>query len=92
MHRDGGDPLAQRAESAARGVTFADAADRYIKAHRAGWKNAKHAEQWSNTLATYTLPLIGELSVQSIDTGLVLKVLEPIWTTKTETASCTWTN
>ena len=87
MHRDGRDPLAQRAESVARGVTFADAADRYIKAHRAGWKNAKHAEQWSNTLATYALPLIGELPMQSIDTGLVLKVLEPIWTTKTETAS-----
>ncbi len=55
-------------------------------AHRAGWRNAKHAAQWEATLATYAEPVIGELSVQAIDTALVLKVLEPIWTTKPETA------
>ena len=77
---------AQRAD-AAKLVTFSDAAERYIDAPRAGWKNAKHAAQWKTTLETYAYPVIGHLSVQSIDTGLVLKVLEPIWNAKTETAN-----
>jgi integrase len=80
---------AQRAAlavEAARAVTFKDAAERYIKAHRAGWKNAKHIWQWSATLQTYAYPVIGPLHVQVVDTGLVLKVLEPIWTVKPETA------
>ena len=93
-HREGLDPLeerkairsAQEAETA-KAVTFADAAERYIEAHRAGWRNAKHAAQWQSTVATYLKPVLGSLPVQSIDTGLVLKVLEPIWTTKPETAS-----
>src|SRR5262249_40180955 len=46
----------------------------------------KHATQWEASLATYAEPVIGGLSVQAIDTSLVLKVLEPIWTTKPETA------
>ncbi|HUZ31239.1 MAG TPA: integrase arm-type DNA-binding domain-containing protein [Xanthobacteraceae bacterium] len=90
----GKDPLAQRdairaAEraDAAKAVTFKDAAERYIDAHKAGWKNTKHATQWKTTLETYAYPVIENLSVQSIDTGLVLKVLEPIWNGKTETAS-----
>lgn len=78
---------AAQAAGVARAVTFKDAAERYIAAHKAGWKNAKHAAQWTTTLATYAYPLIGESPVQAIDTGLVLKVLEPIWTAKTETAS-----
>ncbi|MGH7224519.1 MAG: tyrosine-type recombinase/integrase, partial [Gemmataceae bacterium] len=53
----------------------------------AGWRNDKHAAQWGATLATYAYPLIGELPVQAVDVGLVLKVLEPIWTEKPETAS-----
>src|SRR5262249_9786381 len=53
----------------------------------ASWKNAKHRDQWRNTLLTYVYPIIGELPVESIDTTLVLKVLEPIWGDKTETAS-----
>jgi len=67
--------------------SFSECAAAYVKAHRAGWKNAKHASQWENTLATYVAPKIGPLPVQAIDTGLVMSVLEPIWTTKTETAS-----
>lgn len=88
------DPLAERAgvraaqlADAAKAVTFKDAAERYIEAHRAGWRNAKHAAQWEATLATYAEPVIGALAVQAIDTGLVLKVLEPIWKAKPETAS-----
>ncbi len=72
---------------AAKSISFDECAAAYIKAHRAGWKNAKHAEQWENTLATYCGPIFGALPVQGVDTGLVLKALEPIWTTKHETAT-----
>jgi len=70
----------------ARGVTFEAAATRYIASHRAGWRNAEHAHQWTATLTTYVYPVIGALPVASVDTALVLMVLETIWTTKTETA------
>jgi integrase len=91
---DGRDPIdvarARRAQAqldAAKAVSFRECAQNYIKAHRAGWRNAKHAAQWEATLTTYAQPIIGELPVQAIDTALVLKVLEPIWTVKPETAS-----
>lgn len=88
------DPLEVRHQSraaerleAAKGTTFKQAADAYVQAHQAAWRNAKHASQWTATLATYAEPVIGGLSVQAIDTVVVLKVLEPIWTRKPETAS-----
>lgn len=91
---DGIDPIDSRnAERAAQGiaqtnaVTFQHCAEKYIEAYRASWKNAKHADQWTNTLTTYAYPIFDSLSVSAIDTALVMKVLEPIWTTKTETAS-----
>ncbi|MFC7410884.1 tyrosine-type recombinase/integrase [Hydrogenophaga atypica] len=91
---DGVDPLAakqareqERRRALANKLTFDAAAARYIASQRAGWKNEKHAEQWTNTLTTYASPVIGELPVDAIDTALVVRVLEPIWTTKTETAS-----
>jgi integrase len=94
LRHEGIDPIeirhAERAKArldAARAVTFNQCAESYIKAHRAGWRNEKHAAQWTSTLATYAGPVIGALPVQAIDTALVLKVLEPIWTTKPETAS-----
>jgi integrase len=68
-------------------VTFSEAAARYIAAHEQSWKNAKHREQWRNTLATYASPVIGKKDVASIGLDDVLKILEPIWTTKNETAS-----
>jgi integrase len=73
----------------AKALTFDECATAYIKANRAGWKNDKHASQWENTLKTYASPVIGKLPIDSIDTGLVLKVLErdQLWTTKSETAS-----
>jgi len=93
QRHDGIDPIeARRAErlkvrlEAAKTITFKECAEGYIKAHRAGWRNGKHASQWEATLATYAEPVIGKLSVQAIDTALVLKVLEPIWTEKPETA------
>ena len=75
-----------RAESS-RAMTFEQCAVAYIEAHRTGWKNAKHAAQWTATLATYAYPVFGTEPVAAIDTSMVLKVLEPIWNTKTETAS-----
>ena len=73
---------------ASRNVTFKECAEAYIEAHRAGWKNAKHAAQWTATLETYCMPTLGKLPVSGIDTGLVLKVLEgDFWLTKTETAT-----
>jgi integrase len=86
----GVDPLAARASAraaAAKSISFDDAVARYLEAHQAAWRNPKHRQQWGNTLATYASPVIGKLSVDAIDTGLVMRVLEPIWTTKPETAS-----
>lgn len=91
---DGIDPIAtkqarqqQARLDAVRTVTFRQCAERYIAAHRAGWKNAKHAAQWPATLATYAYPVFGELPVQAVDVALVMQALEPIWQQKPETAS-----
>jgi integrase len=91
--RDGLDPIearrgarmAARLEEA-RSLTFKDCAERYIAAHEAGWRNAKHRAQWRSTLGTYAYPELGDLSVAAIDTALVMKTLEPIWQAKPETA------
>jgi integrase len=71
----------------AKAITFRAAAARFIEANRSGWKNAKHAAQWEATLKTYAYPVFGDLPVQSVDTALVMAVLDPIWSKKTETAS-----
>lgn len=91
---DGKDPKAERVRKraevkaeAASMITFDQAAGRCIADKRPGWKNEKHAEQWTSTLATYASPIMGSLPVASIDLALVRKVLDPIWTTKNETAS-----
>jgi hypothetical protein len=68
-------------------MTFDAYAAAYIDAHKVGWKNAKHRDQWSNTLNTYSSPVFGSLPVQVVDVGLVMKVLEPIRHAKSETAS-----
>ncbi len=90
----GRDPLAAReAEKlaakvdAARALTFRQAAQAYIAAHRTRWRNAKHADQWSATLAAYVYPVFGDMQVAVVDKRDVLRALEPIWTEKTETAS-----
>jgi integrase len=92
--KDGIDPIAardaQRAtlrREASQAVTFEQCAKAYIASHEVGWKNDKHRAQWRSTLAAYVYPLVGNLPVKSIDTGLVMKILEPIWTAKPETAS-----
>jgi integrase len=75
------------AVTTAKAISFKEAAERYIAAHRAGWRNAKHASQWTATLETYVYPHFGELPIEAVDVGLVLKALEPIWSAKPETAS-----
>jgi integrase len=91
---DGIDPLedrkakkAARALTAAKSMTFRECAEAFIAANEGAWKNAKHAAQWISTLVAYVYPKIGNLPVAAIDTGLVLKCVEPIWRDKTETAS-----
>jgi integrase len=94
LRLDGIDPIgARRAKrdaaklEAAKSVTFDACASAYIDAHKAGWRNVKHQDQWRNTLKTYAGPVFGDLPVQGVDVGLVMKVLEPIWHEKAETAS-----
>ena len=90
LRLDGKDPMTER--SAGRVAkqtvkTFEECATALIKSQEAGWRNAKHAAQWTATLETYVYPTLGKLAVASIDTPHVMKCLEPIWTTKPETAS-----
>lgn len=70
----------------ARVPTFDEATTAYLRSNSAGWKNSKHAQQWSSTLATYASPHFGKWPVDNIDLKAILKALQPIWTTKTETA------
>jgi integrase len=91
---DGQDPIEAKAEhrraaavTSATAMTFQACAEAYIAVHSAGWRHPKHISQWPNSLATYVYPIFGALPVQAIDVGLVMKVLEPIWQVKTETAS-----
>jgi integrase len=89
----GVDPIATRkAEKAAgalkqvQGITFRECAERFISGHEASWRSPIHRRQWQSSLRDYVYPVIGALPVSAIDTALVLKVIEPIWTTKPETA------
>lgn len=96
--RDGVDPLQARDDDRAaqvaaeqrrksKSITFLDVSVDYIEAHRSGWKNVKHAQQWTNTLATYAVPIIGDLATNQITTEHILEILKPIWCSKAETAS-----
>ena len=77
--RQGIDPIdhrnADRAAkaAAARGITFREVAERYIAAHKAGWRNAKHAAQWTSTLQTYAYPIFGDTPVAAVDIGHVMR-------------------
>lgn len=77
---------AQRVETA-RAMTFDECAEAYIKAHAPSWRNPKHRQQWKNTLVTYASPTFGAVPVGDVDVAMVMKVVEPLWQTKTETAS-----
>jgi integrase len=93
IKRDGIDPLEQRQAvraaakpAAVHRLTFRECAEAYL-ATNSKWRNAKHAAQWRTTLETYVYPVLGPMPVAEVDTAAVLRVLEPIWWTKTETAS-----
>ncbi len=90
----GVDPVAERQAAkaaliaaAGRGLTFEKAMDSYLSAKLDAFKNAKHRQQWQNTLTQYALPVLGKIMVQDIDVRDLLRVLQPLWNDKTETAS-----
>ena len=90
--RDGVEPLqAKRQKKLEQGSrnrsTFREVAEMYVAAHKAGWKNAKHAWQWDATLKGQAFPIFGDKPVGTVDTGDVMRALEPIWHTTSETAS-----
>ena len=79
---------AARAEGAVQaGLTFAQVADAYIATHEPRWRNAKHRYQWRSTIDTYARPVLGKLPVAQVEVGAVMRVLEPLWQAKTETAA-----
>jgi len=75
--------VAERAKQ----ITFEQAMIECIKVKSLEWKNAKHIQQWTNTLTTYAFPTLGKQPVNTITTELIYKTLEPIWVEKTETAT-----
>jgi integrase len=92
--RDDIDPITKRRAdkeaswlTSAKHISFDEAARRYIETQRAGWKNIKHAAQWESTIRDYASPVFGKLPVASVDTGLIVNCLSPIWVAKNETAS-----
>lgn len=92
--RSGIDPIDQRTSNketivaaAAKSLTFAKAAEKFIAAHEDSWSNAKHRLQWVSTIGTYANPIIGQLPVAAIEQRHILQILNPIWRSKTETAS-----
>ncbi len=94
--KSGTDPLDGKHESkakaradAAKRIIFKEAAHQYIESHKAGWKNAKHIDQWRNSLRDYTEAIIGNLDVSKIEVAHIVQILEKdaLWSTKTETAT-----
>ena len=90
---DGIDPIEERRMQKAsarlatsKAHTFKECAEALMRSKGPEWQNAKHSKQWGSTLETYVYPTIGELNVSDIDTGMMLQILEPIWSTKPETA------
>jgi integrase len=92
--RDGIDPVAaraaerdQRAAEAAKAKTFEQAAIEYFDSHQQKWTNAHYRGKFLSSLKMYAFPQIGKLPVAMIDTPLVLKVIDPIWKSKPDTAN-----
>lgn len=91
--RAGRDPIEERQQrkaearaAASRAITFKQVSDKYLAAHEGAWRNEKHKYQWRATLDLAS-EQIGKLGVDAITTGDVMRVIEPLWKTKTETAS-----
>jgi len=93
QRRDGIDPIIAKAAQRqaqrladAKGKTFREAAEEFIRRKEVGWRSSKHRQKWRNSVAADVYPVLGDLPVAAIDTGLVLKVIEPLWAEKPETA------
>jgi integrase len=93
LRLDDRDPIAERKAKrvsarldAAMAQTFRQCAEHYIAAHSPGWRSSKSKHQWEQSLTDYVYPVFGDFPVQTVDVGLVLKAIEPIWTVKPETA------
>jgi integrase len=85
---EGGDPASVlRQSEAPEGKTFAECAAELIEAKRPGWRNAKHAQQWANTLRDYAFPAIGHKAPADVTLADVKAILLPLWAEKTETAT-----
>jgi integrase len=92
--REGRDPIEEREtekrrkrQAKAEEKTFRECAEACMASLEIGWRNPKHRQQWRNTLAAHAYPLFGDLPVRAVETGQVMEALEPLWATKTETAS-----
>jgi integrase len=92
LARRGVDPINDREAKRAAAIaartlnTFKEVADAYQDAHKASWRNAKHRQQWTNTLTTYVYPVLGDTPVAAVCVAQVMQILEPIWQIKPETA------
>jgi integrase len=94
LRLDGIDPLQQKragrdaaAVERAKAISMRECATAYVTAHQAAWKGPANAKQWEASLATYVYPSLGALPVRDIDVGLVMRVVEPLWAEKPETAN-----
>lgn len=93
LTKQGTDPRIERnklkaeAKASNSAVTFEEAYQIYIETQKDGWKNKKHAQQWSNTLRDYAKPVIGHLPCSAVTTEHIVRILEPIWVPKHETAT-----
>ena len=92
----GVDPVAERAaarqtvvqqqqQEKALNWTFRRCAEAYIKAKKPGWRNDKHGQQWTTTLAAYAYPVIGDVLVRNVNITHITEIIEPHWATKNET-------
>ena len=94
QRQDGRDPIEARVNERTaatfeglQATTFKACAEQLISSHEIGWRNAKHRQEWRRTLSTYVYPSFGNVPVSQVTTEHVLSALQPIWSTKTETAS-----
>ena len=96
LKAEGIDPIEQkhaaraslwRTEAKPKTPSFDECRDAYVASHRASWRSVPHSKEWVRSLVAHVTPVFGSTPVDMIDTGLVCKALEPVWRTKTETAS-----
>ena len=96
LKADGIDPIERkhavqaslsRAEAKPKTPSFDECRDAYAASHRASWRSVPHSKEWVRSLTAHVTPVFGGTPVDTIDTALICRALEPLWLTKTETAS-----